>query len=51
MKEQLESQIKLYQENSIKKKEEEKELSKVMNDYKFRFNEFDKSMKQSKKTL
>ncbi len=22
-----------------------------MNDYKFRFNEFDKSMKQSKKTL
>lgn len=51
MKEQLESQIKLYQENSSKKKEEEKELSKVMNDYKFRFNEFDKSMKQSKKTL
>lgn len=51
MKEQLESQIKLYQENSTKKKEEEKELSKVMNDYKFRFNEFDKSMKQSKKTL
>jgi len=51
MKEQLESQIKLYQENSSKKKEEEKELSKVMNDYKFRFNEFDKSMKQSKKNF
>ena len=51
MKEQLDSQIKIYQENSSKKKEEEKELTKVMNDYKGRFGEFDKSMKQSKKTL
>ena len=51
MKEQLDTQIKLYKENTQKKKDEEKELTTVMNDYKARFAEFDKSMRQSKKTL
>lgn len=51
MQEQLEAQIKVYKEQTAKKQEEEKELTKVMNDYKTRFNEFDKSMKQSRKTL
>ena len=51
MQEQLEAQIKVYKEQTAKKKEEEVELTKVMNDYKTRFNEFDKSMKQSRKTL
>ena len=51
MKEQLDQQITVYKEQTIKKKEEEFELAKVLNDYKTRFLEFDKSMKQSKKTL
>lgn len=51
MKDQLDQQITVYKEQTIKKTEEEIELTKVMNDYKTRFNEFDKSMQQSRKTL
>ncbi len=35
----------------IKKKKEEEELKKVLNEYRTRYNEFDKNTKNSRKTL
>lgn len=49
--EDIKKQIELYKSEAIKKENEEAELSKVLNDYKTRFGEFDKSLKQSRKTL
>jgi len=48
---ELQEQIKLYKEEGEKKKLEEAELTKVMIDYKSKFNEFDKSIKMSRKNL
>lgn len=51
MSEQLVEQIKVYKEQTEKKKEECNELEKVQIDYKTRYTEFEKSMRQSQKTL
>lgn len=47
----MKKQIDIYKENTIKKKEEEAELQKVLKEYSERFKDFDKSTKQSRKTL
>ena len=47
----MRKQIDVYKEEAVKKKGEEEQLVKVLDDYKERFQEFDKSIKQSKKTL
>ena len=47
----IKKQIDLYKEEAMKKIPEEEELNKVLKEYKTRFAEFDKSIKQSKKTL
>ena len=47
----IKKQIEIYKEETEKKKVEETELTKVMNDYKTRFGEFDKSIKLSRKTM
>ena len=49
--EDLKKQIGVYIEEADKKKLEEAELQKVLDDYKARFVEFEKSIKLSKKTL
>jgi septal ring factor EnvC (AmiA/AmiB activator) len=47
----MKKQIEIYKENIVKKKEEEGELQKVLKEYSERFKDFDKSTKQSRKTL
>ena len=49
--EELAKQIDIYKNNTSIKKEEEAQLQKVLGEYKSKFNEFDKSTKQSRKTL
>ena len=49
--EELTKQIDIYKSNTSIKKEEEAQLQKVLGEYKSKFNEFDKSTKQSRKTL
>ena len=41
----------VYKEETAKKEEEESQMSAVLKDYKSKFADFDKNMKQSKKTL
>lgn len=49
--EDMKKQIEIYKENIVKKKQEEAELEKVLKEYSERFKDFDKSTKQSRKTL
>jgi septal ring factor EnvC (AmiA/AmiB activator) len=43
--------VDIYKSNTTIKKEEEDQLQKVLSEYKSKFAEFDKSTKQSRKTL
>jgi len=44
-------QIELYQEQTVAKKDEEKKLQEIHDDYKQKFTNFDKNVKQTKKQI
>ena len=48
---EIKKQIEIYRQQNVVKIEEEKELVKVYNDYKKKYEEFSKSMKRSKDTF
>ena len=48
---EIKKQIGIYQEQTQLKLNEEKELVKVLNDYKKKYDEFSKAMKKSKDTF
>ena len=49
--EEIKKQVGFYGEQTKVKQEEEKELVKVLNDYKKKYEEFSKAMKKSKETF
>ena len=49
--EEIKKQISVYQQQTVLKIEEEKELIKVFNDYKKKYDEFSKAMKKSRDTF